>query len=308
MFPVQYFSKTLVAIPYNHEAIYYIAEIIDKFDLVAVQEVYHDMEGLERVMNVLGGNWKYICTDTTEGRRGNDERMAFLYDDRKVRFGGLAGEVVLKPIRQEGGSVSAVPQFWRTPYVCGFKAGWTKFMLATVHILWGASEAEPANRVNEIRQIAAFMKDRTDDPLSWARNVILLGDFNIFGIEDQTFQALQNEGFTIPEELRVESNASKNRHYDQIAIRDRQQRMQLTGNAGVFDFYQHVFREANRDVYIEAMGDAYYTNSRGNPRSESAQRTYYRTYWRTHQMSDHLVKWVEIEIDYSNAYLEGKLA
>ena len=70
------------------ELIYYIAEIIDHFDLVAVQEVYKDLEGLERVMQVLGSHWKYICTDETEGKAGNDERMAFLYDSRKVNFGG----------------------------------------------------------------------------------------------------------------------------------------------------------------------------------------------------------------------------
>jgi hypothetical protein len=35
--------------------------------------------------------------------------------------------------------------------------------------------------------------------------------------------------------------------------------------------------------------------------------TYYRQ-WRTFQMSDHLPMWVEIGIDFSDAYLERKLA
>jgi hypothetical protein len=41
--------------------------------------------------------WKYLLTDVTEGEPGNQERMAFLYDSRKVRFGGLAGEVMIPP-------------------------------------------------------------------------------------------------------------------------------------------------------------------------------------------------------------------
>jgi len=38
------------------EAIYYIAEIIDKFDLVAIQEVHKDLSGVKRLLEVLGGN------------------------------------------------------------------------------------------------------------------------------------------------------------------------------------------------------------------------------------------------------------
>ncbi|MEZ4849611.1 MAG: hypothetical protein R3B93_13535 [Bacteroidia bacterium] len=34
-----------------------------------------------------------------EGSAGNMERMAFLYDTRKVTFGGLASEIVLPPMK-----------------------------------------------------------------------------------------------------------------------------------------------------------------------------------------------------------------
>jgi len=61
----------------NIEPLYYIAEIISHFDLVAVQEVREDLKALEQVRDLLGGWWKYIATDVTEGTRGNRERMAF---------------------------------------------------------------------------------------------------------------------------------------------------------------------------------------------------------------------------------------
>ena len=318
--PERTFNRTLLLATWNirdfdkpaygrrmDEAIYYMAEIIDRFDLVAVQEVYRDMEALNRLLKILGSYWKYVCTDTTEGRRGNDERMAFLYDSRKVRFGGLVGEVVLPPIRQPDNTYTLVPQFWRTPFMCGFQAGWTRFMLATVHILWGASEPDPEDRVNEIRQIAQFFRSRIEDPTSWSRNIILLGDFNIFDIEDATFSELTNAGFVIPMELRVESNASRGRHYDQIAFPIRPYRLESTGRAGVFDFFQYVYRNEDEAEYVDAMGAAYHRTSSGSPRAESGKRRYFRTYWRTHQMSDHLPKWVELEIDYSHAYLQRKL-
>jgi hypothetical protein len=33
--------------------------------------------------------------------------------------------------------------------------------------------------------------------------------------------------------------------------------------------------------------------------------TYYKSYWRTFQMSDHLPMWVDLQIDYSQEYLNG---
>ncbi len=45
---------------------------------------------------------EYVVSDVTVGTAGNGERLAFLYDRRKVRFDGLAGELVLPPVRVEG--------------------------------------------------------------------------------------------------------------------------------------------------------------------------------------------------------------
>src|SRR5215208_5169547 len=61
------------------ETFFYIAEIISAFDLVALQEINRDLSALNRVMEILGREWDYIVTDTTEGRGGNGERMAFVY-------------------------------------------------------------------------------------------------------------------------------------------------------------------------------------------------------------------------------------
>ena len=39
-----------------------------------------------------------MVSDVTEGSAGNQERMAFLFDRRKIRFSGVAGEIVIPPI------------------------------------------------------------------------------------------------------------------------------------------------------------------------------------------------------------------
>ena len=288
------------------ESFYYIAEIISHFDLVAVQEVRRDLKALDKVRNILGSYWKYIVTDVTEGSAGNKERLAFLYDSRKVNFGGLAGEIVIGPVKNNKKIYEPAKQLARTPFICGFQAGWFKFMLATVHILYGKSKANDSNRVKEIEELAKFLAKRAKGETAWSNNLILLGDFNIFKPTDNTFNALTENGFVIPKKIqKLPSNAPKNKHYDQIAfmLHKKQLGSQV---AGVFDFYKSVFREKDINTYIPDMGDAYNKTSAGKKRNNASKKLYYKTYWRTHQMSDHLLMWVELKIDFGKEYLERR--
>lgn len=77
------------------EAIFYIAEVISAFDIVALQEVRGDLYALNRLLRVLGSNWKAIMTDSDTSTSSHGERMVFLYDTRHVQFQGTAGEVSL---------------------------------------------------------------------------------------------------------------------------------------------------------------------------------------------------------------------
>ena len=49
-----------------HESYYFIAQIISSFDLIAVQEVNKNLDGLNRLMYILGPNWDFLTTDVTE--------------------------------------------------------------------------------------------------------------------------------------------------------------------------------------------------------------------------------------------------
>ncbi|WP_461208687.1 endonuclease/exonuclease/phosphatase family protein [Desulfocurvus sp. DL9XJH121] len=291
------------------ESIAYIAEIVSRFDLVAVQEVRRCLSALNRVRDVLGPYWKCVFTDATEGTRGNDERMAFLFDSRKVRFGGLAGELVVPPLQVGARTVGPAEQFWRTPFMVGFKCGWSTFCLCTAHILWGTGGGDsPSDRVAEIANLAQFMRKRALDPDSWSRNIILLGDFNIAKTSDATFKALTDAGFTVPAEVMGHpSNAPKTKHYDQIAFYEDDKRLETTGRAGAFDYFATVFRDPGDEAaYAEAMGEAYLKDSKSRTRDAASRRNYWKK-WRTFQMSDHLSLWVELKIDYSDEYLGRKL-
>jgi len=99
----------------NH--VLYIAEIISRLDVVALQEVKRDLGGLRLLMQALGPEWGWILTDLTRGDAGNQERMAFVFDLRRVKPSGLAAELVV-PIEAETGLTEAGlnQQVASTPY------------------------------------------------------------------------------------------------------------------------------------------------------------------------------------------------
>ncbi len=304
------------------ESYWYIAEIISHFDLVAIQEVGANLGGLEKLKNRLGGTWRYVVSDVTEGKGGNYERLAFLFDRRKIRFSGVAGEIVIPPVEDShGNKIAPADQLARTPTIVGFEAGWFRFMLSTVHIIWGKGDEEHPARVAEIQTIASFLKDRSENENAWSHNMFLLGDFNIFnaGKSNAAYSAIIDNGFVIPESLQEippTNVGAKPRFYDQIALRTRENNLEPTGRAGVVDYFEAVYRDADYEAYVaQMMGGraeddpqnklSYNTN--GVFRTADQRRAYYRNHWRRRQMSDHLPMWLELKIDFGKDYLQKRI-
>jgi hypothetical protein len=100
-----------------------IAEIVSRFDVVAVQEAKDNLKALRRLIQAPGPSWGLSLTDVTAGAPGNGERMAFLFDTRRVQLSGLACEIVV-PEKQLGpiGSDALQRQFARTPYAVSFRS------------------------------------------------------------------------------------------------------------------------------------------------------------------------------------------
>lgn len=281
------------------EPYFYIAEILSRFDLIAIQEVRDGLYPLQRLQRLLGSWWDFLVTDVTLGSSGNSERMAYLYDRRKVSFTGLAAELVLP---KDKGAKEEPLQMARSPYITGFRAGWAYLTLATVHIYYGKGVAVDPRRLAEITSFGKTLA-KSAGKLSSAPqyepgadpvpdNLIMLGDFNIFNREDVTMEAITKAGFVVPEELRSVpgSNVDRSKHYDQIAYYKRLARMKPTGKAGVFDFYEHVYRLDDEDAYTQE-------------RTEKPGRSFKD--WRTYRMSDHLPMWIELSIDDGDAYLDS---
>jgi len=280
------------------ESLLYIAEIISHFDLVAIQEVNQDLGDLQRLMKLLGSWWEYLVTDVTPGRSGNEERIAFIYDGRKVRFDHLAGEVVLPPKKRP------VRQPARSPFVCAFRTGWRRVSVCSVHIYYGTSKPNDKTRVQEIGAVAELLATRNEKRQNLAdgepENVVLLGDFNIFHKDgDRTSQALANSQFIVPTVMRKlpGSNLSQDKYFDQIAFHDPKGRLR-TSCAGIFDFTKIIYGDKEAEAYMKEMD-----RSAGEQLGKAPDKAAFYKKWRTFQISDHFPLWLELKTDFADAYL-----
>ncbi|UWU89129.1 endonuclease/exonuclease/phosphatase family protein [Bradyrhizobium sp. CB1015] len=275
------------------DAMYYIAECMSRFDLIAVQEVRADLRALKEILRLLGRQWDVIFTDVSYADGNNFERLAFVYNTAKVSFTGLAGELVLP----SKAATERMSQIARTPFVCGFQVGWAKFNLCTVHIYYGTAKAEEPRRVDEINALANLLAAKAKDyintsaPVDYSpEHLVLLGDFNIFSRTDATYEAITKNKFEVPTELQklpTGSNVDQNKFYDQIAFFKQKVGVKNT-RAGVFDFFDYVFSDPKE-----------FKGIKGAPTAKSFRQ------WRTYQMSDHLIMWCEFSVDQTDAYLKS---
>jgi endonuclease/exonuclease/phosphatase family metal-dependent hydrolase len=200
-----------------------IVEIVSRFDVVALQEVKDNLKALRHMLHVLGPRWGLSLTDVTRGAPGNAERMAFVFDTRRVIPSGLACELVVPQEQLERIGPDALErQFARTPYAVSFRADTKTFILVALHVLYGERSEE---RVPELKAIAQWLAEWARDINGWDHNLIALGDFNIDRKGDALHDAFVSTGLDIPLDLQevprtIFSDPDKphlDKFYDQIA-------------------------------------------------------------------------------------------
>lgn len=245
---------------HSARAIQYIADICERFDIVALQEVKTSLRGLQRLQALLPGDYRILVSDPT----GNYERFAFLYDKRTVIPTGLASDI--------GFNVSAAThhgyQLHRMPYCASFRAGRFDFVIATAHIYYGSTAAEREERRKEIAALVDYIdrRARTHRDKVFDRDFFIVGDLNVEGHADPFFDALVSCGFRMPDGMNsLTTNFRRSRTYDKIAWVDRGA-FTPTGAFNVVPFYRAVFQDKT-------------------PKGGEAE------------ISDHLPLWAEFEIN-----------
>lgn len=238
-----------------------IARILERFDVIAVQEVKANLRALRDVLKVLGPDWSFALTDVTRGDPGNSERLAYLFNTARVQLSGLACELVVpEDIESPFASTANAfqRQFVRTPYAVSFRAGKDTFVLVTLHVIYGDRGSD---RRRELEAIAKWLREWAERTEDYGQNLICLGDFNIDREGDEQYMAFTSTGLKPAEDHKnlprtvfdkPETEELEN-FYDQVAwfetIRGKPYLTMQYRTGGNFDFRGIL----KRDLSIRSM-------------------------------------------------------
>ena len=305
---IKEFGHTKQRLP---EAYFYIAEIISHFDLVVVQEVKSTLKDLSIIMRLLGSEWDYLVSDITSGTDGNSERSAYIFNSKRVKLSGIAGELVLW---DEITADSDLKQLKRSPYLTGFRAGWKNFAILSLHLHPGDDDDDLALRKEEVRLLLKALDEKRKGKHSeaWTSRLIIAGDFNFYRTKDDpAIQFFDDAGFREIESLvGKDTNVSGSEIFDRMFIRrDNYFRIGIGPDGkergGVFDPFSHVYRDGEETIYKDEI-IAVYGGAKDLRNDADALRKQFQSYWKRNQISDHLPIWFELSIDDSVSFLESK--
>lgn len=220
-----------------------IAEIIDWFDLIAIQEVNVNLEGLRQIEAALPSHYNLLFSD----KAGNNERFAYIFDSRVVKQLEMVGEVAIPPKDHRyiklPGVTSSFTGFDRSPYLGSFQWRNTNFVLLNVHSYFGSNSKKNIHRrALETYAIARHTDLMGNSKYAFSDKIIALGDFNLPLVEpgDLIYKALVKRGLELPKHsTKVYSNIADDKMYDQIAFLPSLKNT-IQAN-GTFDFDNAVF-------------------------------------------------------------------
>jgi endonuclease/exonuclease/phosphatase family metal-dependent hydrolase len=253
-----------------------IAEIISWFDVIAIQEAKENYSDLEKITAFAGADFRNIFSD--DG--GNKERLAFIYNTKKVSLLAEIAELALPPADYKNIRLADNKQvftgFDRSPYLINIKTAGIPICLLNVHLYFGDEKLKDSidRRCLEAFAVARWAYLRSKSKYAYGKNVLALGDFNLPKIdpEDAVYKALISKGLQLPSHTsKAFSNISNDKQYDQIAFLPGFKKRIL--EHGIFDFDSAVFA----DLYREKTPVQF--------------RSYIRYY-----ISDHRPMWLELDI------------
>lgn len=224
-----------------------LAAMIGWFELVALQEVRDNLAGLRAIQAKLPRYFRALFSDTA----GNNERMAFLYDSRKVSPLEEIGEIGFSPRELAAVRASSVgsrfESFDRTPHLAAFEAESARFLLANVHLYYGSATALQ-KRAAEAFAVASWAERRQGEKHTYTKNVLALGDFNLprADPDDAIYRALVAKGLRVPKDVatRIGTNLGGGKQYDQVVFLPDAEA--LLRESGVVRFDEALFQDLAR--------------------------------------------------------------
>lgn len=118
---------------------------------------------MRRLQGQLGPDWELALSDFV-GTDHHKEKYAFLW--RKNVVSVLTPPELLNDVNDE---------FVRQPFIGYFKAGNFDFIIATIHVVWGASVVGRRDEVQKLDSLLTAIEQRAQTE----RDLLVCGDFNL---------------------------------------------------------------------------------------------------------------------------------
>lgn len=217
-----------------------MAEFIEFFDLVALQEVMNE-EGLAHLVENLNrkekGRWKYLISPYPVGSSDYKEYYAFVWDSENVKLLGEDGYYTGKNSHD----------FERPPYAATFKMREFDLTLVSVHSIFGDSINQ--RRVEALMMIDVYEYYQSLDEEE--KDILIAGDFNLPAYDDAFSEMLSDEDQiyygidpTTKTTIGKQGLASS---YDNIFY-PYKYTSEYTGNSGIIDFTNGEYRKVRKSV------------------------------------------------------------
>ena len=218
-FNIQVFGNTKASKPYVMQE---LADIINQFDVVAIQEVRSKDEYLipnfVQLINRSGRRFDHVIGPRV-GYTTSKEQYVFLYDTQKI-------EVDRQSVYTMGDRDGMLH---REPLVATFRTRVDPdkaFTFTLVNMHTDPDEAaEEMDALAQVYKVVRRSSDGEDD-------IIMLGDFNV---DDRHLGRLGELPDMVPLIAGVWTNTRQNKQYDNLIIHQRST-TEYVGRSGVFDF------------------------------------------------------------------------
>lgn len=270
------------------EALYYIAEIIARFDLLIIQDLKDNHQELSNLCRILGDDWGQFTGLIIDPASGNREWLAFLYDKRTVTFRNIAVQLNM-PQPAHKSSITSSPYFLRFQSACFL------FDVCSMRLFHGVAAKNSElyqRRAQELATMVQWVKEQYIET-NQCNNLFVFGDFNVTNRHNEAYKAMTIDVFRMPESLlkdNLPGHIGQDRSYAQVIHYNRFNDVTFR-KAGIFNYYDVVF-------------DNYKTYAR-RAKKHSAKVTTQKAFdeFKTYQMSDHLPIWIEMNTDHAENYL-----
>ncbi|WP_276483672.1 hypothetical protein [Paraflavitalea pollutisoli] len=271
------------------EALYYIAEIVARYDLIILQDLKDNHTELSNLCRILGDDWGLFTGLIIDPASGNREWLAFLYDKRTVTFRNIAIQLVM-PQPEHRSGITASPYFLRFQSACFL------FDVCSMKLFTGLAAKNTElyqRRTEELAGMTNLLKTEFVEK-NECNNLFIFGDFNVPNRHSDRYKAITGETYRMPESLlkdNLPGHIGQDRSCAQVIHYNR--------------FNDVTFRKAGTFNYFDVVFDNYKTYAK-RARKHSAKVTSQKTFdeFKTYQMSDHLPIWIEMNTDHAENYLQ----